>query len=800
MSSQSHLSAALAPLVFLCVAAVPAAAGGTGENALLVVDPTSSDALWAANHYRAARDIPACNVLYMDPSATNYQSFVDTNLEGLFGTLADRGIADHIDYIVVMPGTDYRLSASGLVSDSCASVNNFGIAGAYTMAFIPDEILAGATSSKVNMYSSHAQTIYPFDSETGWVYGAPGAGGGGKHYFLSSLLGYTGERGNTMAEILDMVDRSVAVDGTFPAGTFYFMHTTDTARSGPRHNLYPGVAADIIALGGNAQVLFADLPLGNHDCLGIMTGRATLDIDGADMTILPGAFADHLTSYAGHFDSSTQTKMSRWIAKGASGTSGAVEEPCNYPGKFPHATMHRSYFKGLSLGEAWYRSMAFLPFQNLLLGDPLTRPFTYLPVVDVPDLPGSPVTGTVFIHPTATATAPGAQIESIEVLVDGVTRRSGVSGEAIPLQTDILSDGWHEVRALAYDDTDVRAVGRWVGWMEVDNGGRSATAVAGSTAGDQGHLFHFDVSAQGTGFVELRLVHSGRVLATTTSNPGSLDVFGVNLGAGPAVVQLEALFDDGARVRGLPIALDVSETGSGSGTFTPVASDYHRMVLSEGSCVVELPAVFDDGLDSASFTVVTPPSQASVAAGAAGGYRMITPQLGATGTDTLVWRVTTPSGVSSDATVTIEYHDPAPPCSNPTLYCASNPNSTGFPAMMWYTGTTSIIENEFTVSVFNAPPQQFGLFFYGPDQIQLPFGDGFRCVGGGVYRLSPASLTDMFGILARQVDFNEDPAASGGGAIHPGSTWNFQFWYRDPAGPGGSGFNLTEGLSAEFCP
>ncbi len=46
-------------------------------------------------------------------------------------------------------------------------------------------------------------------------------------------------------------------------------------------------------------------------------------------------------------------------------------------------------------------------------------------------------------------------------------------------------------------------------------------------------------------------------------------------------------------------------------------------------------------------------------------------------------------------------------------------------------------------------------------------------------------------------DITSPPQASG--QILDGSTWNFQFWYRDPNG-GGAFYNFTDGLSATFCP
>ncbi|MEO2006699.1 MAG: hypothetical protein ABGY41_21690 [Candidatus Poribacteria bacterium] len=51
----------------------------------------------------------------------------------------------------------------------------------------------------------------------------------------------------------------------------------------------------------------------------------------------------------------------------------------------------------------------------------------------------------------------------------------------------------------------------------------------------------------------------------------------------------------------------------------------------------------------------------------------------------------------------------------------------------------------------------------------------------------------------RQLDLTQPPAGAGAGTITPGSTWFFQFWYRDSAG-GPSGFNLSNGMSVTFTP
>ncbi len=138
----------------------------------------------------------------------------------------------------------------------------------------------------------------------------------------------------------------------------------------------------------------------------------------------------------------------------------------------------------------------------------------------------------------------------------------------------------------------------------------------------------------------------------------------------------------------------------------------------------------------------------------------------------------------------------------PEVYCVAAPNSVGAGCRIGWTGSTSVGAGDFTLYAWGGIPGQFGLFYYGSDQTQVPFGEGFRCVDGGslgVFRLNPPATFDAFGDMTRSLDFTQPPVGSGPGSIEPGEDWNFQLWYRDPVG-GGSGFNLSDALSVPFTP
>jgi hypothetical protein len=121
--------------------------------------------------------------------------------------------------------------------------------------------------------------------------------------------------------------------------------------------------------------------------------------------------------------------------------------------------------------------------------------------------------------------------------------------------------------------------------------------------------------------------------------------------------------------------------------------------------------------------------------------------------------------------------------------------------LIGHAGSTGVGAADLALTAVRGPAGQAGIFFYGPEQVAVPFGDGVRCVGAGAigtFRL-PVVTIDASGAVLHALDWNAPPVASGPGALQAGDEWMFQFWYRDPAAAA-SGFNLSDALEIVFCP
>ncbi|MFI4917098.1 MAG: GC-type dockerin domain-anchored protein [Phycisphaerales bacterium JB060] len=576
-------------LVSFLTARAGLAGPGVAEHALLVVDPSSPDAMRAANEYIAARNLPETAVLYMTPDAADFMAFRGDNLAALFGEVAARGVEDRADYVIIAPPSRYRMGASTTISDACSPVNNFGISSAYTMAFYADEVLAGGLSvTRSQPFFRPIGEPLGFDSEVAYAAGNPSTSSLARRSYIGAVLGWTGERGNTIEEIVDMIGRSVASDGVSPGGstdTYYFMNTGDVARN-VRQPQYARVITDLTSKGASAVQQDGQVPGGGVTAAGIMTGVANPPIDTGDFVFGPAAFADHLTSFAGHFGTDSQTKMSRWIAKGAVGSSGTVEEPCNYTGKFPHPRLHYFYDQGATLGEAYLRSIGFMPFQVQFIGDPLARPFTHIPDVTIIGL-GTSATGIEAFSASATTTKPGASIGRFVLLANGVTVAETGSAGQFQLDTMDLPDGANEIRVIAYDDTGLESRGSETMMVTVNNRGRLPGITPSSFAGDLSTRFDFELDAPGA--EEVRLVRAGAVLGAVDGGSGSVALYGINLGEGPTTVWAEASYTDGSVARSPRQTITVDGGAFGPST-TPVAYDYTRTIEPGQSVLVSLPA------------------------------------------------------------------------------------------------------------------------------------------------------------------------------------------------------------------
>ena len=130
-----------------------------------------------------------------------------------------------------------------------------------------------------------------------------------------------------------------------------------------------------------------------------------------------------------------------------------------------------------------------------------------------------------------------------------------------------------------------------------------------------------------------------------------------------------------------------------------------------------------------------------------------------------------------------------------TNYCTSTVNSSGSAASMSAGGTTSVAANNLVLIAEGLPANVSGIFFYGPNQIQAAFGNGFRCVGGSTTRRT-IEQADATGTIQHALDNQNTPPQ---GTIVPGVTFNFQSWFRDAMG-GGAQFNLSDGLEVTFTP
>lgn len=169
-----------------------------------------------------------------------------------------------------------------------------------------------------------------------------------------------------------LIDRGIRSDRTFPKGQAYLLSTSDTARNSraPGFQLIKDEFSGVFPI----QILATNHIADRDDVLFYFTGMVNVPmLDTLDF--LPGAIADHLTSFGGMLTDSLQMSSLRWLEAGATASYGTAVEPCSFPQKFPAPAVAMFYYAtGASVIEAYWKSVAW-PGQGVFIGEPLAKPF-----------------------------------------------------------------------------------------------------------------------------------------------------------------------------------------------------------------------------------------------------------------------------------------------------------------------------------------------------------------------------------------------------------------------------------------
>lgn len=369
----------------------------------------------------------------------------------------------------------------------------------------------------------------------------------------SMMLGYVRSNGNTVAEVLNYLKSGVESDSTRPKKGIYFVKTDDEQRSKPREWQFEATCAELKKRNLSA-IITNKLPADAKHILGIMTGAKKIDTESLG-SFAPGAMAEHLTSWAADFDKKSQTKISAWLRAGANASAGTVTEPYSIWTKFPHARFYSHYAAGCTILESFYQALAS-PYQALLVGEPLARPWRFPLQIQLAGLPSEPLEEKTVVY---AGTKPVLSQVSFAYTfdLDGKPIAEGSGRPYLNLDPARLADGYHELGVLCRSKAPVGQGVYLRRGFSVDRKGRSLEINAMDDNGKGRVSVGYSVNGEDKP-AYVQLVNKGRILSRKPYSSGEKLFFREErLGSGPNLIQVAIGYDDGMVVRSKPVEFSI---------------------------------------------------------------------------------------------------------------------------------------------------------------------------------------------------------------------------------------------------
>lgn len=310
------------------------------ENVAVIVNQLDDKSLEVGQYYLTARNIPAKNLIKV--SLPKGLKAISVEEFEKFRKLVYTGLNDDIQVIVMVWTTPYSVDCNSITSAMTFGFDNTNcVCNPAKPNFKLNPYFDSASKKPLKDYGMRLSMLLPIES---------------------------------VRQAKELIDRGVLSSFKLNDGSAYLLRTDDVARSAPREQFFPPDLAKVPAKGLTIRNMKVNAIEHRDDVMFYFTG-ASIVPRLETLNFLPGAIADHLTSYGGDLLGTGQMSSMRWLIAGATASYGTVSEPCNYWQKFPNpAVLMKHYLNGETAVEAYWKSVAWIG-QGVFIGEPLAAPY-----------------------------------------------------------------------------------------------------------------------------------------------------------------------------------------------------------------------------------------------------------------------------------------------------------------------------------------------------------------------------------------------------------------------------------------
>jgi uncharacterized protein (TIGR03790 family) len=364
-----------------------AASGDEAASRLIILaNANDPDSLRIARHYAAQRSVPAENIIALPLAAAEtigWGEFVRTLWQPLLDELVARdwisairmnlrdevgrtkyAMSGHrISYLVVCRGVPLRIGHDPLLA-----------AEARPMTDKPEfRTNRGSVDSELSLLAAGNYNINAFVRNPLFLSERPGS------FDQSQLVKVTRLDGPAAADVIALIDRTISAELHGLLGRAY-VDVRGPHKQGERWLEAVARQLDELHFDPEVRLQPGTFPAGaRFDAPVLYFGWYARHLNGPftlpNFRLAPGAIALHIHSHSAEtLRSATTGWCGPLVARGAAVTCGAVFEPYLELMHQPQLLL-RMLARGHNLGDAAYYAVPALSWQNIVIGDPLYRPF-----------------------------------------------------------------------------------------------------------------------------------------------------------------------------------------------------------------------------------------------------------------------------------------------------------------------------------------------------------------------------------------------------------------------------------------